>query len=199
LPFVGSKYADGHIMGLAMAIPRHVDAPGETREETLRRVLGAILFRKNGEDKTIRLWRNKGSRDHWEWELDRETSDYPPETLRGSTWTRPSREWASVTPVVLGHYPKKKFEGDAERILIEACTSAGLPRPLALRLTPVSVFTGAGHAKAMPEFTAGGRGLCRYQVHVAVQFPEPVQGPVLLGRGRFRGYGLLRPVEVQRG
>jgi CRISPR-associated protein Csb2 len=197
LPFVGSKYSDGHIMGLAIAIPRHVDAPGETEEETRRRVLGALLFRNDGEDKTIRLWR--ASTDPWEWELQRETSDYPPESLRASTWTRPSRHWASVTPVVLHHYPKNKLKGDVERILIEAFASAGLPRPLALRLTPVSSFTGAGHAKSMPEFTEGGRSLCRYQVHVAVQFAQPVRGPVLLGRGRFRGYGLLRPVEVQRG
>jgi CRISPR-associated protein Csb2 len=33
----------------------------------------------------------------------------------------------------------------------------------------------------------------KFQVHVAVEFATPVEGPVLLGAGRFRGYGLMRP------
>ena len=108
-------------------------------------------------------------------------------------------EWASVTPVVLHHYPKRTRENDVERILLEAFESAGLPRPVEIRVRPVSVFEGAGHVKMMPEFTEGGQKLCRYQVHVAVRFPSSVEGPVLVGQGRFRGYGLLRPVEVKRG
>lgn len=68
-----------------------------------------------------------------------------------------------------------------------------------MRVQPVSWFEGAGHARSIPEFTEGGNGLCRYQVHVAVKFPVKVEGPVLVGRGRFRGYGLLRPLGVERG
>lgn len=199
LPFVGTKYADGHIMGLAMAIPRAIDSRDETKEESLRRVIGSLLFRENGEEKTIRVWRNKGAEPLWEWKLERETRDYPPLTLRARTWTEPSAEWASVTPVVLHHYPKRGREGDVERILLEAFESAGLPRPIAMRAQPVSPFAGAGHVKSMPEFTEGGERMCRYQVHVAVRFPCVVEGPVLVGRGRFRGYGLLRPTEAKHG
>jgi CRISPR-associated protein Csb2 len=199
LPFVGTKYADGHLMGLAMAIPREIDSYRETKEQTLRRVIGSLLSREDGEEKTIRLWRARGAEVLWEWRLERETRDYPPMTLRHQTWTRPSAEWGSVTPVVLHHYPKRGRDNDVERILLQAFESAGLPRPVAMRITPVSVFEGAGHVKSMPEFTEGGEKLCRYQVHVVVRFPFRVEGPVLVGRGRFRGYGLLRPVEVKRG
>jgi hypothetical protein len=37
----------------------------------------------------------------------------------------------------------------------------------------------------------------RYQTHVVVEFEEPVQGPVLVCRGRFRGYGLFRPIWMK--
>lgn len=195
LPFVGARYADGHVMGLAMAIPRELDAQTEVRDIALRRVIGPLLFRNTGDVKVIRLWR----KNTWEWELEREKRDYPPVTLRAKTWIGPTREWASVTPVVLHHYPKRKRESDAERILLQAFESAGLPSPSAMRIQLVSLFEGAGHARSMPDFTEGGESLCRYQVHIAVKFPFPVEGPVLVGRGRFRGYGLLRPVEVKRG
>jgi CRISPR-associated protein Csb2 len=104
-----------------------------------------------------------------------------------------------VTPVVLHHYPKRERENDVERILLEAFESAGLPQPVALRVQPVSLFEGGGHMKSMPAFTEGGERMCRYQVHVVARFAVPVQGPVLVGRGRFRGYGLLRPVEAKHG
>lgn len=208
LPYVGADYADGHVMGLAMALPREIDTPGETTEAALRRVLGPLLFDMNsGAERTIRLWRNKsgenGPETVWEWRLKRETRDYPELNLRARTWTRPSAEWASVTPVVLHHYPKRGREGDVERIVLEAFKSADLPRPLELRVQPVSVLSGVGHVKSMPDFTEGGERLCRYQVHLWVRFPSKVEGPLLVGRGRFRGYGLLRPVspfaEVRHG
>ena len=34
----------------------------------------------------------------------------------------------------------------------------------------------------------------RQQVHVLIQFPCEVQGPLLLGAGRFRGYGFCKPL-----
>jgi CRISPR-associated protein Csb2 len=30
-------------------------------------------------------------------------------------------------------------------------------------------------------------------------FDEPVRGPVLIGAGRFRGYGVCRPVNAEGG
>lgn len=196
LPFVGAKYADGHVMGLAMALPRAIDPAGGIIEESLRRVLGPLLFREDGQEKEIRLWRNKAGKPVWEWRLEREKSDSPLATLRIATWTGPATEWASVTPVVLHHYPKRRRTGDVERIVAEAFESAGLPRPVDLRVQPASVFAGATPARSMPEFSDGGEKMCRYQTHVVARFDSPVRGPVLIGRGRFRGYGLLRPTGV---
>ncbi len=195
LPFVGARHADGHVMGLAMAIPRQIEPSDESRDASLRRVLEPLLFRDTGKEKNIRLWRG----DAWEWNAERETREYPPINLREETWTGPSSAWGSVTPVVLHHYPKRNRENDVERIVLEAFESAGFPQPVELRTQPESIFEGAGHVKQMPEFSEGGENMCRYQVHVVVRFRDPVQGPMLVGRGRFRGYGLLRPMEVKHG
>jgi len=54
---------------------------------------------------------------------------------------------------------------------------------------------GAAHIRQMPMFEDQGSGLCRYQVHVVLEFAEPVGGPLLIGRGRYRGYGLCRPLR----
>jgi CRISPR-associated protein Csb2 len=188
LPFVDAPWADGHIVGLAIAVPSGIGA------EEVKRVLGRLLFNPDsGGEREIILWRN----DAWWWRMSREMRDRPPMSLQIRTWTQSSREWRSVTPVVLHHYPKKNREQDIERILFEAFESAQLPRPKAISALPVSPLAGVGHARSVPEFTEGGEALCRYQTHVVAEFDEPVQGPVLVGRGRFRGYGLFRPVKSE--
>jgi CRISPR-associated protein Csb2 len=185
LPFVGDErgFADGHLMGAGIAIPRGIDA------EQLRRTLGPLFF-NGGEERKVTVYSR-----HWRWELERESREYPPIALRESTWTGPSRNWASVTPVVLHHHPKKSREGDVERILREAFRSAKLPDPVAIRVQSASAIAGAAHAMGMPEFDEGGERMCRYQTHVQVLFRNLVTGPVLVGRGRYRGYGLFRPTD----
>lgn len=194
LPFVGAEHADGHVLGLGMALPR-----GLRHSPELRRFLGPLFFDgETGEERPVRLWRRNAKGDvAWQWELWRETRERPPASLRREIWTGPSRVWASVTPVVLHHYPKRR-DGDVERIVREAFHSALLPEPEWVEVGPVSRFTGAGHVMAMPPFTEGGASLCRYQTHVRVRFTEAVRGPMLVGRGRFRGYGLFRPGEEAR-
>ena len=199
LPFVGGKYGDGHVMGLAMALPRTIDAEAEDSEESRRHIIGSLLFREDKERETIKLWRNKDGKAVWEWEIEREKSDSPQVTLRSATWTGPAMEWASVTPVVLHHYPKRKRLEDVARIVLEAFESAKLPRPIEVRVQPVSVFAGTLSAKSMPAYTEGGETMCRYQTHIVACFAAPVRGPLLVGRGRFRGYGLLRPTGVRHG
>lgn len=190
LLFVGDPHADGSVKGLAIAIPQNIN-PAE-----LQRCLGPLLFdSESGVEKQVHLWRNRKPSDDriWDWRLEREKSDWPLKALRRETWTAPSCEWQSVTPLVLHHYPKKSRPGDVERIVLEAFASAHLPIPSSIQVGSVSAVEGAGHSLSMPEFEAGGRELCRYQTHVNARFDRPLQGPVLVGRGRFLGYGLFRP------
>ncbi len=194
LPYVGAEFADGHILGLGLALPKTLHSDSATdREESLRRVLGPLFFDPaTGEEREIRLWTKQ-----WRWELQRETRERPPFALRRKSWTEPSRTWASATPVVLHHHPKKNREGDVERVIFEAFLSAGLPEPEAVRVRSVSRLEGAGHAMSVPPFSEGDASLCRYQTHVVVRFPKLVRGPVLVGRGRFRGYGLFRSLPEE--
>jgi CRISPR-associated protein Csb2 len=195
LPYVGGKYGDGHILGLAIAIPRGAD-PEEVRER-----IGPLLFDPDtGKARPIPLWKNStacGSR-IWEWELERESRQYPPQSLRAETWTGPDREWDSVTPVVLHHHPKPNRAGHIEAIMRQACESAGLPQPAKVTISSVSRFRGVGRAIDVPPFAEGGANLSRYQVHATLAFESPVEGPVLIGRGRYRGYGLFRPTEREK-
>jgi CRISPR-associated protein Csb2 len=193
LPYVGFEHADGHVMGLGIALPRRLRNSAE-----LRRALGPLFYDLgSGSERMVTLWRNHAGKAIGRWELQRETRELPPISLRRLTWTRPSRVWASVTPVVLHHYPKRR-DGDVERIVREAFHSALVPEPEEVRIGPVSAVEGAGHAMGMPPFTEGGAKLCQYQTHVQARFAQAVRGPLLVGRGRFRGYGLLRPVVEAR-
>lgn len=193
LPYVGSQYADGHVMGLGIAIPRLLPDNGLTRDEQLRRYLGPLLFDPNtGEEREIPIWQQGV----WRWSLEREKRERPPLTLQRQTWTKPSRAWASVTPVVLHHHPKKR-DGDVERIVREAFVSAQFPVPDFVAVGPISRVIGAGHVREAPPFNQGGEDLCKYQTHVVVRFASPIQGPMLVGRGRFRGYGLFKPISDQ--
>jgi CRISPR-associated protein Csb2 len=200
LPYVGYEHSDGHVMGLGIAVPREMAA-----SDALRRSLGPLFFDpETGDEHEIHLWRNRfGGGDSvvrctrvWDWTLEREKRERPPIALRLSTWTNPSRVWASVTPVVLHHYPKKR-NGDVERIVREAFVSALYPEPEWVATTSISRVFGSGHALEVPPFTEGGTNLCRYQTHVVARFAVPVRGPVLVGRGRYRGYGLFRPISEQ--
>lgn len=191
LPYVGFEFADGHVLGLGIAVPRNVRLTDcATGDEELRRFLGPLLFDPDtGQERSILLWEKQA----WRWLLERETRERPPLTLQPASWTRPSSAWASVTPVVLHHHPKKR-EGDLERIVKQAFVSALFPEPGSVSIQSVSAVEGAGHAMALPPFTEGGANLCRYQTHVVAHFRQPLRGPMLVGRGRFRGYGLFRPM-----
>jgi CRISPR-associated protein Csb2 len=195
LAYVGSEHADGHIMGLAIAFPRCVSAPD--RAECLR----TRLFGRLGEDLELRLvMGNLGN-----WTLLREERSSPPLSLRPLTWTEPSTVWASVTPVVLDRHPK--HDQRTERIqwreeviagIAQSCERQGLPRPDVIDVDKTSWHRGAPRSLPGPDgmpWLPGKEGMApRQQVHVLIQFPCEVQGPLVLGAGRFRGYGLCKPL-----
>ena len=131
--------------------------------------------------------------------VELEARERPPRNLDPNTWTRPSRVWASVTPVVLNRHfdGKDKWERAAESVK-GACEHIGLPRPREVLLHPVSLIEGAPHAREYPQLARKSDGGRRSHNHAVIVFDEPVGGPVLVGAGRFRGYGVCRPVDGQR-
>jgi CRISPR-associated protein Csb2 len=197
LPFVGTPHADGHIMGLGIALPNNLIGENRPNEQAFRESIGPLFFNPTTRSpRELKLWKETkdAGEKAWLWELQRELRQDPPLSLKASTWAGPSDCWASVTPVVLHHYPNKAKAEDVERILRDAFKSALLPDPESIQVSVVSAHTGAGSLRDVPAFTEGS-GLTRYSTHVVATFPHKVTGPMLVGRGRFRGYGLFRPLN----
>lgn len=184
LPWVGHEHADGLIRGVAVAIPRATDR--ESRR-LVYRALGRIRELKLG---TL-----------GKWSLEPAAGDELPYTLQSFPWAGGrdgATRWASVTPVAFDRHSKARDDEALQEvagIVRESCRYAGLPEPLGVRLSPISAHLGASPAWEFPRLRRKD-GSERRQLHVELAFAEPVQGPLLLGAGRFRGYGLLRPLPT---
>lgn len=171
---VGHQHAKGSVLGLALLLPglataaeRSAIATAASKVETLHLGMAGV-------------WRVESV----------SPDDTDRRALRAETWTRPARRWATVTPVVLDRFPKE--EGDADAIVAQALVHAGLPEPVDVITHGVSLHTGAPHAR---EFTPleTKTGARRWHCHSVATFSVEVEGPVVAGAGRFRGYGLFRP------
>ncbi len=179
LPDVGHQYADGHVMGFALWLP--VDVSSEIYD-ALEEALGnfkSLTLGKYGE------WRIEP--------LAAEAEAKSAAGLRQSIYVRPHDTWATVTPVVFGKFPKRNQVGlgkDGGKVFADLCEMIGLPKPVEARVGPVSAFFAVPKAS---EFPSPDKLRDRYKAHVWVRFAQPVQGPVLLGAGRYAGFGLCRP------
>jgi CRISPR-associated protein Csb2 len=104
--------------------------------------------------------------------------------------------WATVTPIVLDRHPRAKdtdrYWVEAETTIRQSCRRIGLAEPADVMLSPVTMFIGVPHARSFPPLHRKAGGTLHH-THAVITFPEPVRGPVLLGAGRYRGYGLCRP------
>ena len=186
LPVVGHAHADGHLLGVALILP--ADLAAALRTEVLRAV-GRVTELQLG-----RLGR---------WRLNSEGMVRPPAALQPQAWTAHpdgAARWGTVTPVVFDQHPKAKdkcaYVSEVTAMFIAACERIELPRPREVIVTPVSTHLGAPPAHACPRLQRKDRSERRHS-HAILIFDEPVRGPILIGAGRYRGYGLCRPLEVE--
>lgn len=195
---VGHRHASGELAGFALILPR------ELSDGDRQAVLGALvaLVRREGEASilTLRLSR------HSEWTLSH-VSEPEPWSLRPWRWCRPSREWASVTPVLLDRFPRKGDPLDQARCIEQACVNVGLPAPSSIELSPHSFVRAAPSAAVgrtrdhQPDwsFPRDSSIAHRFRRHVRLEFEREVQGPVLLGAGRYQGMGACLPIDRMEG
>jgi CRISPR-associated protein Csb2 len=183
LAFVAHEHADGHLLGIAVTLPSEFQ--GEHRREVLR-ILSRVSELKLG-----RLGR---------WRLEHLTAARPPINLRGETWTAypdGTTHWATVTPIAFDQHPKvtdrAAYEREVAAMIAECCRRIDLPKPREVIVTAVSAHHGAPPAHSFPRLQRKD-GTQRRHCHAILVFAEPVCGPVLLGAGRFRGYGVCRPL-----
>ncbi|HET9894955.1 MAG TPA: type I-U CRISPR-associated protein Csb2 [Streptosporangiaceae bacterium] len=181
LPDVAHDYADGHVLGLALAIPRDLPEPDVNvllkalfLEPPLTRIGisgGRVLAVRYGADKA---------------------------GLRPARWSASSRngrrEWVTTTPMMLdGHTRRGRDEADE---VARALVIAGYPRPVDVEVSGTAMVTG-GIWRPRPSTVPPGRPRRRL-VHARVRFGDPVIGPVLAGSMRYLGLGLFSPLTSAR-
>ena len=103
-----------------------------------------------------------------------------------------------MTPIVFDRHAKGK-SGDAheEEMVALACRRMGLPSPVDVVISRVSLHEGVPHSREFPGLRRRRDGGRMRHSHAILTFAGPVRGPVVLGAGRFRGYGLCKPVRME--
>ena len=178
LPFVGNAHATGGILGVGLAVSRDLPI-------AVRCSLVALVDEADGGLEELEV---PG--------LARLSLVAPDGrmTVRGERWTRPSRAWASVLPVVLDRYPDDTAE--CEAFVRLGCRFAGYPEPEEVELLANSAVPGA--CRLRKSDLRRQKDPPRPAVHVRVSFSEAVAGPMLLGRLRHLGLGLCMPETEAR-
>jgi CRISPR-associated protein Csb2 len=189
LAFVGSKHADGHLLGMGLALP-----DGLSREDRTG-VLNAIDGVRE-----LKLGRLLGV-----WEAKASAALRPQQALRAQIWTaypKGATTWSTVTPIVFDQHAKARdkaaYQAEVAGMIRQCCERIGLPAPREVIPTPVSAQLGTPPAHAFPRLQRKDGSLRRH-THAILVFDEPVCGPVILGAGRFRGYGVCRPMSEADG
>lgn len=194
---VGTRWASGTVLGVALVLPR--ESPAEDRLAVLRAV-GRWEKAENGRPLPLHLGRAGVLR------IERISDEDPRTTLAPWSWCGPARHWASATPVALDENPGDlaaenpakavKAAEAARAIIARACERIGLPRPAMVEVTQRSVLGGSPAARHFMPFPKKHGTIRRVCVHAELIFDEEVEGPILLGAGRFQGLGLFRPVRA---
>lgn len=135
----------------------------------------------------------------------------PAAPLDPHRWLGPSRHWGTVTPVALHNNPgdltarspvaAARAARRAAEIVARACAHICLPPPARVRVMRRSLFPGIPTA---PEFMPFPRkpsrpGSDKFQrvcVHAELEFAEGVEGPVLIGAGRYLGMGICGALDT---
>src|SRR5579875_688571 len=213
----GSPYGDGAVLGVALILP--AACPDDDRDAVERAIRswddagfelrfpappGAPPVRLELED--LGVDRADGG-PGW---LDLAIPERRRTTMR-DYWCRPARRWLTVTPIALDRFPgnlrsrepraRERAEAEAAAGIARACVFAGLADApeqvrVAVRLdAPLAGVPASPGGRRRPgarQFPGyrTGTGTPRACVHAEIEFAEPVAGPVLVGAGRYLGYGL---------
>ncbi len=203
LPYVGSEYADGRLLGLALSVPKSLSEPAR---QALFQAIGT-WEKAASRDDSYRLRLTFGSQGVVK--MARLRSDAVSISLRPRVWNRPALRWVSATPIALPKHPGRLTGGSAaarakawaetEDTVAAACEHVGLPKPSSVQVSLNPFITGARPTYHFPPFTQNGRDdgkpFRRQLVHASLTFEHPVKGPLMLGAGRFFGLGLMRPMR----
>ena len=171
LPDVGSPHSQGRIHGLALWLP-----PGSDRRE-----------RRQARDAAWAIDTLVGRGIEVSVE-PRHGDERRPWAANPRRWQGPSATWVTAFPVI---HERRGVPGLSEAA--RWCRHAGLPAPVAFRSVRTPLLPGAVDL-APVEVNRPGRPALPYS-HAEFRFAEPITGPVVVGAGRQRGFGLCVPVD----
>lgn len=171
LPDVGHPHATGRIHGLAIWLPP------DTEPEVVAGVRGAAglvaatgLRLAGGELVAVVV----------------SDGDEGPKAAQARRWTTPARTWVTAFPAVHERWGDLRL-GD----VAQWCEHAGLPSPVAFEAAKVPLVAGA--VSLQPHEVRRPGAERRPFSHMRVQFAAEIEGPVVLGRARQFGLGLMFP------
>lgn len=180
LPDVGYEHSDGHVLGLALAIPKELGSPDVS--QLVKAVMTDPLNR-------IRLLRDQTI------DLEYGADLYGAQPERWAT-RGGARTWVSATPLMPDGYVRKGR--DLETVVARSLRLAGYPDELtAIEVSDMPLVRGAiwrPRKGTVPE----GRPHRRL-VHAKITFAKPVLGPVIAGSLRYLGLGLFLPADARPG
>ncbi|MGO8956931.1 MAG: type I-U CRISPR-associated protein Csb2 [Streptosporangiaceae bacterium] len=220
----GNRYSDGAVFGIALILP--ADCPDHDKEVVERAIRSwsaagfELLLPALPSGQPVRLVLEDlgvdraSGRQGW---LDTALTARRKTTTR-DYWCRPARRWLSVTPIALDRFPgnlrsrqplaRERAEAEAAASVARACVFAGLadlPGQVGVTIRLDSPLVGVPASpggrrnpgqRQFPVYQTGN-GTPRACVHAEIEFTEPVRGPVLVGAGRYFGYGLCLPREAK--
>lgn len=212
LAFAGFPFADGHVMGFALVPPTgtNVLAPPGAEDDAETKVFRDALRKLTKIDQAGRRVLSIKSeaetpRDR-AFAIDLSLTFDPPgsASLEPARYTKPARVFATVTPIVLDRHLKQEGEArqqEAAAQIAAACRNIGLPEPEAIVVDKHSAIEGApsaypsGKAPRWMHWRLPPSLASRQLTHAVIRFAEPIDGPVILGAGRFVGLGLCLPIS----
>ena len=169
LPNVGYRWSRGVIHGLALWLPPGVDAIVRQKAADA----ASAVNRLAGPGVDVRV---------------AQASDEDGTTTQPTRWCRPSSMWATAFPAI--HERRRTLD---LKELARWCRHAGLPAPVDFRSARTPLVRGAVDL-APVEVNRPGRPGLPYS-HIKIRFAEPVPGPVVIGSGRQRGFGLCVQID----
>lgn len=202
MAFVGSEHATGRLMGLGIVLPRAIrdawddSTPSVWKE---RRAFEGAISSLCDDGGRIQL--KLGAAGVWQLSPELSPSTVRQSSLRPQRYWSPSRIWSTVTPIALDRHLKgEDWRSEAADLVARACENIGLPEPEQVVCEKHSAVRGVssawppGGAPKRPDWARPAFLKGRKLVHARIAFAEPVEGPVILGAGRFAGLGLCLPI-----
>jgi CRISPR-associated protein Csb2 len=208
LPFAGFAHADGHLMGFALVPPRD---SAILDDDDFRKALGTLAPLDPERGRRVLIIKTKeGTPPDRAFSIALCPTFEPPGNKRSldpAIYVRQRRTLATVTPIALDRHLKQKGAARQDEIktqIAAACRNIGLPEPDETVADKHSAVEGApsaypsGRSPAWMCWRLPRSLASRQLIHAVIRFAAPVEGPVILGAGRFTGLGLCRPLDPEK-